>query len=86
MLDQTNMRHIEKIKNFKYMQKNKDSFDKCITLDSDILQGCVWRLSLSDVEKIEILNDNNYRYGSLNYIRSNGKTKNWREDYYKMLK
>ena len=67
-------------------KKIRDSFDKCITLDSDILQGCVWRISLSEVEKIEILNDDNYRYGSLNYIRSNGKTKNWREDYYKMLK
>lgn len=67
-------------------KKIRDSFDKCITLDSDILQGCVWRISLSDVEKIEVLNDDNYRYGSLNYVRSNGKTKNWREDYYKMLK
>ncbi len=66
--------------------KIRDSFDKCITLDSDILQGCVWRISLNDIEKIEILNDDHYRYGSLNYLRSDGKTKNWREEYYKMLK
>lgn len=63
----------------------KNSFDKCITTDSDILQGCVWKISLSDIEKIEILNDD-YGYGSLNYIRSNGKRKNWIKDYYKMLK
>ncbi len=54
--------------------------------DSDILQGCVWRVSLGDIEKIEILNDTNYVYGSLNYKRSNGKRKNWIEDYYKTLK
>lgn len=67
-------------------KKIRDSFDKCITLDSDILQGCVWRILLSDIEKIDFLSNDNYRYGSLNFKRSSGKTKNWIEDYYKMLK
>lgn len=67
-------------------QKIRQSFDKCITTDSDVLQGCVWRINLDEVEKIEILNDNNYRYGSFNYVRSNGKRFNWREDFYKKLK
>ena len=62
------------------------SFDKCITTDSDILQGCVWRINLSDIESIEFLNDKSYRYGSLNYIRKNGKRLDWREDYYKKLR
>ena len=62
------------------------SFDKCITTDSDILQGCVWRINLSEVESIEFLNDKSYRYGSLNYIRKNGKRINWIEDYYKILR
>ena len=64
----------------------KNSFDKCITLDSDILQGCVWRISLEDIESIEILNDKTYRYGSLNYVRSNGERINWRDDFYSKLK
>jgi len=62
------------------------SFDKCITNDSDILQGCVWRINLEEIEKIEILKNDNYRYGSLNYIRSNGKRIDWIKDYYKILK
>lgn len=62
------------------------SFDKCITKNSDILQGCIWKISLSDIEKIEILNDENYTQGSLNYIRSNGKRINWCQEYYKNLK
>ena len=62
------------------------SFDKCITLDSDILQGCVWRISLEDIESIEILSDKTYRYGSLNYVRSNGERINWRDDFYSKLK
>ena len=37
-------------------------------------------------EKIEILKNDGYRYGSLNYIRSNGKRINWIKDYYKKLK
>lgn len=63
----------------------RKSFDRCITNDSDILQGCVWKINLEDIEKIEILKDDGYVYGTLNYIRSNGKRFNWIEDYYKKL-
>ena len=62
------------------------SFDKCITKDSDILQGCVWYIDLSEIKSIEILKEDGYSYGTLNYIRSNGKRINWREEYYKKLK
>lgn len=63
----------------------RGSFDRCITMDSDILQGCVWRINLDEVEKIEFLNERNYRYGSLNYKRSDGKRLDWRKDFYKRL-
>jgi len=66
-------------------QKIRESFNRCITNDSDILQGCVWKIDLEDVEKIEILNNPNYAYGSINYIRSNGERMNWIEDFYKKL-
>lgn len=64
----------------------EDSFSRCITEDSDVLQGCVYRISLEEIESIEILNDKNYIYGSLNYVRSNGKRINWQEDFYSKLK
>jgi hypothetical protein len=67
-------------------KKIEKSFEKCITKDSDVLQGCIWRLNLEDVEKIEILRDTNYIYGSFNYLRSNGKRFDWQEDFYKSLK
>ena len=51
----------------------RNTFDRCITKNSDILQGCVWNIKLSEVESIEILANDGYRYGSLNYKRSNGK-------------
>ena len=66
-------------------QEIRDSFDKCITMDSDILQGCVWRINLNEIDKIEFLNDRTYRYGSLNYKRSNGERIDWRKDFYKRL-
>ena len=62
------------------------TFDRCITKDSDVLQGCVWKINLNEIEKIEILKDDGYCYGSLNYIRSDGKRINWQKDYYKLLK
>lgn len=67
-------------------KKINKSFDKCITTESDILQGCVWYIDLSEIKKIEILQDDGYSYGTLNYIRSNGKRKNWIQEYYKMLR
>lgn len=80
---------------YKTYRKDKDyldiikeinnSFDRCISEDSDILQGCIYRINLEDIEKIEILKDDNYVYGSLNYIRSNNKRFDWIEDFYKKL-
>lgn len=64
----------------------ENTFDRCITNDSDVLQGCVWRINLNEIENIEILKDDGYSYGTLNYIRSNGKRIDWKSDYYKMLK
>ncbi len=66
--------------------KIKKSFDKAITNDSDVLQGCVWKINLEEVEKIEILRDKNYIYGSFNYLRTSGKRFDWEEDYYTKLK
>ena len=66
--------------------KINKTFDRCITKDSNVLQGCVWRINLDEIEKIEILKDDGYCYGSLNYIRSNGERINWQKDYYKLLK
>jgi len=64
----------------------RNSFDKCITKQSDVLQGCIWYINLEEVENIEILNEKNYCYGSLNYLRSNKKRFNWQKDFYKKLK
>ena len=66
--------------------KIRKTFDRCITKNSDVLQGCIWRINLSEIEKIEILKDDGYVYGSLNYVRSNGKRIDWQKDYYKLLK
>ena len=64
----------------------EESFDRRITEDSDVLQGCVWKINLDEVEKIEYLDDKSYTYGSLNYIRANGKRFDWVNDFYKRLK
>lgn len=70
----------------KICKEIEKSFKRCITKNSDVLQGCVWRINLDEIEKIEILKDDGYCYGSLNYIRSNGQRIDWIKEYYKMLK
>lgn len=65
--------------------KIRKSWERCITEDSDVLQACVWRINLSDVSSIDILHDRTYDYGTYNYVRSNGKRFDWREEFYKSL-
>lgn len=64
----------------------RKSWGKCITNESDILQACFWRLDLKDVVKIEFCNDDNYNYGSPNYLRANGKRPEWVKKYIASLK
>ena len=66
-------------------EKIRNSFDKCICEDSDVLQGCVWRINFDEVSKIEILHDTTYKYGSFNYKRKNGKRFDWIKDFYNRL-
>lgn len=63
----------------------RKSFDKCICEDSDVLQGCIWRISIDEVSQIEVLHDSDYRYGSFNYVRKNGKRFDWIKDFYDKL-
>lgn len=67
-------------------KKIRRSFDRCITEDSDILQGCVWRIEIDEIDTIEILKKDGNIYGSLNYVRSNGERMNWIDSYYRNLK
>lgn len=61
------------------------SFDRCISEESDVLQGCIWRINLNEVSKIEILNDSGCRFGTFNYVRKNGKRFDWINDFYDKL-
>lgn len=67
-------------------KKIKKSFDKTITTNSDILQGCVWNIKLEEIEKIEILKEDGYSYGSINYVRNNGKRMDWIQLYLRNIK
>lgn len=62
------------------------SFQRCISSNSDVLQGCVWEVSLSDVTKIEFLRDTEYQYGTFNYLRKNGQRFHWIDDFYRRLR
>ena len=57
-----------------------------MTSESDVLQACVWRINWSEVVNIKILHDDGKCYGSLNYVRDDGKRFDWHEDFYKRLK
>lgn len=64
----------------------ENSFERCICEDGNILQACVSRINLNEIEKVEFLFDNNIIHGSINYIHSDGNRINWQKKYYMNLK
>ncbi|MBF0987640.1 MAG: hypothetical protein HXK69_01535, partial [Clostridiales bacterium] len=66
-------------------KKIETTFQRCITTESNVLQGCVWEIKKEQIEKIEILPKNGYIYSSLNYKRKDGTRRDWIKEYYKKL-
>lgn len=67
-------------------KKIETTFQRCITTESNVLQGCVWEIRKEQIEKIEILPKNGYIYGSLNYKRKDGSRRDWIKEYYKKVR
>jgi len=61
------------------------TWSRMFAMKSNVWQACVWDIKLSDVKKIEILNDPAYVYGTMNAKRSNGTRPDWKKRYLKFL-
>ena len=58
---------------------------RILNLKSNVLQACVWNIKLSEVKKIEKLNDCRYLYGSMNHKRADGSRPDWKKRYLAFL-
>ncbi len=63
------------------VQKIQKTWPRMFDLKSNVIQGCVWHIKLSEVIKIEILKDRHYLYGSMNTKRKDGSRPNWKKKY-----
>ncbi|MDY6408107.1 MAG: DUF3841 domain-containing protein [Pseudomonadota bacterium] len=70
----------------KLFPKIEKTWPRMFHLKSNIWQACVWNIKLSEVIKIEVLNDQKYLFGSMNPKRKNGTRPNWKKSYLKFLK
>ena len=70
------------IKQFSEIQK---SWERVFDLKSRIYQACVWNIKMSEVLKIELLNDTNYIYGIMNAKRLDGSRPDWKKKYLQFL-
>ena len=61
------------------------TWSRMFTLKSNVRQACVWNIKLSEVKKIEILNDPAYIYGTMNAKRCDGSRPDWKKRYLKFL-
>lgn len=61
------------------------SLVRCITGSSDVLQGCAWDVKLTEVERVEMLPNDGYCYGSLNDARADGTRRDWQREFYRLI-
>ena len=66
--------------------KIKKTWNRIFVLKSTVHQACVWNIKLSEVVKIEVLEDTSYMYGTMNAKRKDGSRPNWKKVYLKFLK
>ncbi len=74
-------REISDVQLEKAVEKIKKTWPRIFDLKSSVIQACVWHIKLSEVVKIEILNDSDYLYGSMNTKRKDGSRPNWKKKY-----
>ena len=58
---------------------------RILNLKSNVHQACVWNIKMSEVQKIEPLNDRRYLYGSMNHKRADGSRPDWKKRYLDFL-
>ena len=62
------------------------TWGRIFNLKSNVWQACVWNIKMSEVRKIEVLNDPKSLFGTMNPKRKDGTRPNWKKTYLKFLK
>ncbi len=65
--------------------KIEKTWSRIFNLKSTVHQACVWNIKMSEVLKIEPLDDPNYIYGTMNAKRLDGSRPDWKEEYLKYI-
>lgn len=66
--------------------KIKKTWARIFDLKSPMRQACVWNIKMSEILKIETLNDPKYIYGTMNAKRADGSRPDWKKRYLQFLK
>lgn len=69
----------------KAIEKIQKTWPRIFDLKSSVIQACVWHVKLEEVVKIEMMNDTNYLYGTMNSKRLDGSRPNWKKKYLRYL-
>ena len=62
------------------------TWPRIFNLKSDVHQACVWNIKWDEVEKIELCNDPQYLYNSMNPLRADGTRPDWKKRYLKFIR
>ena len=65
--------------------KIEKTWNRIFVLRSNVYQGCVWNIKMSEVKKIEVINDPNHIYGTMNAKQLDGTRPDWKKQYLKFL-
>ena len=79
----------EKVPSFKKIQKIypqiQKTWSRIFDLKSNVHQACIWDIKWAEVERVELCEDSQFLYNSMNPLRPNGTRPDWKKEYLKFI-
>ena len=63
----------------------KKTWFRIFNLKSNVHQACIWDIKLEEVEKVELCDDPQFLYNSMNPLRPDGTRPDWKKEYLKFI-
>ena len=63
----------------------QETWSRIFSPKSNVHQACIWDIKWEEVEKIELCDDSQYLYNSMNSLRPDGTRPDWKKEYLKFI-
>lgn len=64
----------------------QNTWKRIFDLKSNVHQACIWNIKWEEVEKVELCNNSQYLYNSMNPLRADGTRPDWKKKYLEFIR